>query len=251
MPPTMNIQLQRLLALQELDHRIRELKETLALIPGQVEQEKKVLEGKKGRLNALQEDIQKLQKQRNQMEQEVKAENDRLIKTQQKLPAVKTNQEYRALLTEIDTIKESISGIEDQELEILEVLEEKEAEVPEARREFEGFQKEFAEYQSRKEAEQARVRQELEEAGRKRESLVAEIDPKLFGQYEKVLKRKGDSALAQIKGDTCQGCYQQIQPQIALEVRTGGKTIHVCQFCQRFLYPVAEPTEETQSAVPK
>ena len=251
MAPPVNIQLQRMVALQELDNEIKELKDGLNLIPGQIEQAHQELEGKKTRLNAIKEEIQGLQKKRNQMELDVKTLNDQLVKTQQKLPAVKTNQEYTALLKEIDATKDKISAIEDKELELMERLEQKEQEVPEAQKEFEGFQKEFGEYKGRKETEQARFQKELEEAGKRRDAIVTDIDAKLLNQYEKVLKRKGDFAMAQVKGETCQGCYQKIQPQMALEVRSNDKVIHVCQFCQRFLYAVPEPAEETESAVSK
>lgn len=251
MTPPVIPPLRRLVALQELDNEIKELKDCLDLIPGQIDLANRELESKKSRLNTLKEDILGLQKKRNQMEQDVKSHNDQLVKTQQKLPAVKTNQEYSALLKEIDSFKEKISKVEDQELEIMEALEEKEKEIPEAQKEFEGYQKEFGEYKSRKEAEQSRIRQELDEANTRRAELVGSIDPKLVGQYEKVLKRKGDRAVAQVKGETCQGCYQKIQPQMALEVKSNDMVIHTCQYCQRFLYAVAEPAEETESAVSK
>ena len=53
-----------------------------------------------------------------------------MAKAKTKLPAVKTNKEYTAILVEVDAIKEKVSKIEDMELEVTEALEVKAKEIP-------------------------------------------------------------------------------------------------------------------------
>jgi predicted nucleic acid-binding Zn-ribbon protein len=63
------------------------------------------------------------------LEQDVAAEKDHMAKTKIKLPNVKTNKEYSAILAEVETIKNKISGWQTEELEILEELDLQEAKI--------------------------------------------------------------------------------------------------------------------------
>ena len=243
-------ELKHLVELQKKDNEINDLKKSMEIIPGQIASGQKDLEGKKSRLNALQAEIDSLKKQRNQLEQDAKAEADHMAKTKIKLPTVKTNKEYTAILAETDAIKTKITEIEDKELEIMELLDAKEQEIPGLETEFKGEEAQFIQYKQKKESELARVRQELEGAESQRAGLVKDTDPKFVSHYNKVYKSRENLAVVEVKGETCQGCYQNLQPQVALEVRTGAK-LHHCQSCDRFLYYIPEPEPQTESAVPK
>ena len=243
-------QLKCLVRLQEKDNEINDLKKSLEIIPGQIASGQKELEGKRGKMNALQAEIDSLKKQRGQLEQDAKTEADHMAKTKTKLPTVKTNKEYTAILHETDAIKTKITEIEDKELEIMELLDTKEQEIPGLEAEFKAEEDQFRQYKQQKETEQARARKELDEAEAQRAALAQDIDPKLASQYDRVRKARENIAVVTIKGETCQGCHQNLQPQVALEVRTGVK-VHQCQSCDRFLCFIPEPETQTETAVPK
>ncbi len=244
------IQLKALVELQKKDDEINDLKKSLEIIPGQLAAGQQELEATKGELNTLQAEIDSLKKQRSQLEQDAEAEADHMAKTKIKLPTVKTNKEYTAILHETDAIKAKITEIEDRELEVMELLEANEREIPGLEAEFKGEDEQFIQYQQKKEAELARFRLELEQAQSQRVGLAKDIDPKFVSHYDKVCKSRENLAVVMIKGETCQGCFQNLQPQVALEVRTGEK-LHHCQSCDRFLYYIPEPEPQTESAVPK
>ena len=244
------VQLKCLVGLQEKDNEIKDLKDALEIVPGQIAAAQKELEGKRGKLNALQAEMDSLKKRRGQLEQDAKTEADHMAKTKTKLPTVKTNKEYTAILLETDAIQAKIGEIEDKELEVMELLEVKEQEVPALEAEFKGEEDQFNEYKQKKEAEQARAQKELEEAEAQRQALVASIDPKFVARYDKIRKARNNLAVVSVKGETCQGCHQNLQPQVALEVRTGMR-VHQCQSCDRFLCCIPEPEPHTESAVPK
>jgi len=245
-------QLKLLVELQKKDNEINDLEKSLEIIPGQIVSGQNELEGKRGKLNALQEEIDSLKKQRSQLEQDAKTEADHMAKTKTKLPTVKTNKEYTAILHETDAIKTKITEIEDKELEIMELLDVKEQEIPGLEAEFKGEEDQFNQYKQKKDAEQARGRKELEEVQAQRVTLVQGIDPKFFAHYDKIRKARDNLAVVSVKGETCQGCHQNLQPQVALEVRAGER-LHQCQSCDRFLCFIPEPESEpqTESAVPK
>ena len=126
----MNSQLQRLIELQNTDSEITELERGKAAIPKQIESGKSDLKEKQEELKQAEGVLAELQKKRKDLEMEVATENDHIAKTKSKLPAVKTNKEYTAILTEVDEVKEKISVMEVKELALMEELEEKEKGIP-------------------------------------------------------------------------------------------------------------------------
>jgi predicted nucleic acid-binding Zn-ribbon protein len=132
------IQLRQLVDLQKIDDQIYEHKKALSDIPLQLDSASSELAEKKIILKVVTEEMAALQKQRKDLELEVQGENDHMAKAKTKLPAVKTNKEYTAILTEVDAIKEKVSNIEDKELEVMEILEEKAKEIPGAEKKMQG-----------------------------------------------------------------------------------------------------------------
>ncbi len=244
----MNPQLEKLISLQEIDLEISVLKRLQELIPKQIESGQADLEGKKKDLNDLKGLIDSLQKKRNQFEQDVKAESDHLAKTKTKLPAVKTNKEYSAPLSEIEAVKQKISDWENQELEVMEELEMQEAKIPGLQENFKKEEEEFAAYKSKKEGELERAQKDMEIAQARRKEIFDSIETKWAQRYEKVLKLRGDKAVVTLSEETCQGCHHQVLPQQGIEVR-GSENIETCHHCNRILYAVAEP--KTEDVAPK
>ena len=148
------LQLQQLIDLQKIDDQISEHKKVLAEIPFQLKSASEELEKKKNILKVASEEIETLQKQRKELELEVQGENDHMAKAKTKLPTVKTNKEYTAILAEIDAIKEKVSKIEDKELEVMETLEVKAKEIPGVENKCKEEDANFNEYRIKKETEE-------------------------------------------------------------------------------------------------
>ena len=242
----MNLQLQRLIELQNTDSEITELDRGNAAIPQQIESGKSDLKEKQEELKQAEGVLAELQKKRKDLEMEVATENDHIAKTKSKLPAVKTNKEYTAILTEVDAVKEKISVLEDKELELMEKLEEKEKRIPAFKAQCKEEEENFNAYKAKKEAEAKRTEEELEVLRARRHAAAGGIEEKLLGQYNKVFKARDSLAVVTIKENICQGCHSQILPQQVIDVKMG-ETINQCEQCSRILY--WEETSET--AVPK
>ena len=242
----MNPQLQRLIELQNTDSEITELDRGNAAIPQQIESGKSDLKEKQEELKQAEGVLAELQKKRKDLEMEVATENDHIAKTKSKLPAVKTNKEYTAILTEVDAVKEKISVLEDKELELMEELEEKEKGIPAFKVQCKEEEENFNAYKAKKEAEAKRTEEELEVLRARRHAAAGGIEEKLLGQYDKVFKARDSLAVVTIKENICQGCHSQILPQQVIDVKMG-ETINQCEQCSRILY--WEETSET--AVPK
>jgi hypothetical protein len=240
------LQLQQLILLQKLDDEIAEHNNLLAEIPAQIDAGQKELEAKKKVLTAGQAEIKALQDKRKAIESEVQSENDHMAKVKTKLPAVKTNKEYTAILAEIDGIKVKVEGLEDKELEVMEVLEEKQKAIPGIEKDCKEEDTRFQEYKAKKSAELERMKQELDVFIAKREKLMEQIDNVVVQRYEKVAKSHNGKAVVSLQESICQGCFQQILPQVVINVKLG-ESIQQCANCLCFLYF----EEVSEAATPK
>ena len=240
------LQLQQLVQLQKIDDQILEHKKALVDIPTQIDSARAELEEKKNILKVVTEEIEILQKQRKDLELEVQEENDHMAKAKTKLPAVKTNKEYTAILTEVDAIKEKVSKIEDMELEVMEALEVKSKEIPGVEKKCREEDVYFNEYRQKKITEEERFKQELEELMGKRKDISAQLDMVILKRYEKISNSREGRAVAGLRENICQGCFQQVLPQMVIEVKVAEK-IHQCGGCMRFLFW----EEVSETTVPK
>ena len=240
------LQLEQLVNLQNIDDQVFEHKKNLADIPVQLDSARAELEEKKNILKVVTEEIESLQKKRKDLELEVQGENDHMAKAKTKLPAVKTNKEYTAILVEVDAIKEKVSKIEDMELEVMEALEMKAKEIPGVEKKCKEEDAYFNEYQLKKDNEEKRFKKELEELVEKRKNISAQLDTVILKRYEKISNSRDGRAVAGLRENICQGCFQQVLPQMVIEVKVAVK-IHQCGGCMRFLFW----DEVSETTVPK
>ena len=240
------LQLQQLVLLQNLDDEIAEHNKLLAEVPLQIDARRAELEEVKKILATGQEEIKALQDKRKAIESEVQVENDHMAKIKIKLPAVKTNKEYTAILSEVDAVKVKVSELEDKELEIMEVLEEKQKEIPAIEKKCKEEDALFQEYKTKKEGELSRMKQELDVYIAKREKLMEQVDKVMVQRYEKIAKSRGGQAVASLRENICQGCFQQILHQMVIDIKVG-ETILQCSSCLCFLYW----EEVSEAATPK
>jgi uncharacterized protein len=231
----MQEQLNFLIQLQQIDKSIQDLLLTSEENPRKIKLIDQDIQEVQEALQAFIQEMESLKKQRKSLEREIEECDQKIKKSQVKLMEVKTNKEYKAMLTETDELKRGKSGKEDLLLELLEKLEE-------------GIQKEkglkknaeakTAEGKIKKdllEKERQAYEIELLEINQKRKELTARIDSPLLKQYEFLRDRLKGVAVAEVKDATCLSCHMQIPPQLYNELHRKDKIIP-CPSCLRILY---------------
>ena len=244
----MHPMLKQLIALQDLDNEIMFLEKRLKEMPRQIETSRSHLESEKESVSVARQEIDAQKKKRHQLEQQVQTETDNMAKAKVKQTSVKTNEEFRALKNEIDFIQEKIASIEDEELVMMESLEEKEKTFPEVEARFKVEEKKFQEFKRQKENHIENVKNDLQGLQGQRRGLAESIDPEWSKHYKKVAKMRGSNVVVPLVENQCQGCHQQIKPQLVIDVKIGEKVFE-CDRCNRILY--WKPEEETETVAPE
>ena len=116
----MNQTLEQLIKLQEIDHRLLEIKDYMGDLPSTVEtqgKEVKTLESEnEEKLNRIFD----IEKEMRHYEREIESMNTQMLKYKEQLYLVKSNKEYDSLNHEIDHMKTKISEAETQLLNFIE-----------------------------------------------------------------------------------------------------------------------------------
>ena len=230
----MNEQLRLLRELQDVDLQLKAIEADKERYPMEMKNLDEKLASEKEMSKQKRERIELLEKERRQKEGDLELGQERIKKAQSKLYDIKTNKEYQALLTEIETLKEVDSQ---REIEILEIMDE----IDELKKEYGGVEKALLEMEERIGAEKRQLEQSLGEADsalatkkRKRTMITKKLPPELMGLY-RTLREKRRTAVVPARFGTCQGCNVRIPPQMFNEVQKN-EAIIVCPSCNRILY---------------
>jgi uncharacterized protein len=226
--------IEKLLELQVADKEIRTLQDEIAALPKRVAAIEEKLAGTKGQLDKARASAKADEANRKKFEAAIQDLQGKISKYRDQSLDVKTNEQYKALLHEIQFAEQQIRINEDRILEVMVNAETRDKEVKAAEAELKA---ETAEIEKEKEEARkitAEDQKKLDEWNAKRNGLRHGIDADLLRRYERVSKFRG-TGLAEVRDHKCMGCQVMLRPQTYNEVRKGEEIIY-CDSCQRVLY---------------
>lgn len=224
-----------LLRLQEQDLEIHAMRAKEKQIPDQkkrFETQRRHLEEGLAQREAK---VKELQVQQRTYESEIEQFQATISKYEGQLHGVKKNEEYQALLHEIDSLRKQVNQREEQILALM-------MEIEEARDLLNEEKTRVAEQVKGIEAEMAAIDAELAEAKKKRQDLEGNrtqlsqaVDAAMLRRYDRVRKSgRILRAVVPLRGDVCSGCNMNLRPQFVNEILAGEP--HSCHHCGRILY---------------
>lgn len=232
--------LESLIAVQELDTAADAARRRLAELPGaekllaqQVAAATAVLEQAKDRLN---DNTQA----RRELEKQVAVIDGRLARFEEHKAAVKTNQEFTALLHEIETARGGKDVLETQILALLEDADQIGAAIAEAERAVVATRRDTDAARDALGRERAALDADVARLAADRAAQTPGIDAVLLAKYEQLLKQRRMIAVAPMKGDMCGACNVRLRPAVSQNVRRATEIVQ-CDSCQRILYPLPTP----------
>jgi hypothetical protein len=231
----MALLLEGLLQLQQLDHQKTTFRDRLTQLPVELGRSQQRVETARQAKNQTQQALDECQKARRAKESDLQAQEERLAKLKERLTEIKTNKEYHAHLTEIETAKQAQVKIEDELLLSMEQgetlaqqLKQRESELAQTTASAKAEETHLA--QERLEIEQGVAQLETETA-----TLEQSIEPGLLKEYRRLHARWKGPVIVPIQNGSCSGCRLAVPPQLIAEVRRH-EAAQYCPHCGRFLY---------------
>jgi predicted nucleic acid-binding Zn-ribbon protein len=227
--------LDALVALQKLDTAAESARRRLADMPGTEQAIAERIAACRGAVAAVKERLAANQVSRRELEKQVAVVDGRLARFDDHKAAVKTNQEFTALLHEIATAKSEKDGIEDQILELLEAADHITADIATAEGALAEAKREGDAALADLSIEKRALEEELARLSDERRREAAAVSPAVLAKYEQLLKARRMIAVAAIEGELCTACHVRLRPAMAQLVRRN-EDIVTCDSCQRILY---------------
>ncbi len=229
----MENELDLLVKIQGLDDEAKEAEARLTQIPKEIARLETEIKAKEEELTHSETRMQELKKTYKLKELEIADNEGKISKLNTQTFAVKTNEEYRAILSEVEFLKKKNRELEDEMLGILEEEEKIENSIDRSRTEA----KEFANAKRTKIDELKREHQATQErqktAEAKLKDTLAKLPDDLRELYDRIARVRG-TAVCMITDNTCTGCYANLTHQFLNELKKRNKIL-VCDNCGRIL----------------
>ena len=230
-----------LIKLQSVENRLRAAKATLNRCRRNVIIQENQIRSIQSAIESKKEAIQLTKIQADRLELELKTRDEQLAKLRASLNLAKTNKEYAAVLTQLNTTKADSSKFETQALELMKDIEQDEATCAELEAQITD-QKQKLE-QIRKEAEVSAVKhqEKIDNIQTEWHQAANSIPAEVLEVFNRVADTYDGEAIAQVEaGDekqtvyTCGGCFMGLTAETANLLMTKDEVIR-CPNCTRIL----------------
>jgi hypothetical protein len=244
----LNADLEALIHLQETHHKITaltyrietEIPEHIAVVESELRVVSEAVDASRGT-------IEQAEAARVRLEHELRLAEDKLEKYKASLMQVKTNDEYRAALNEIDYMNRARTELESSILELMEDSETR-------REQLKTLEAEFAVEDDKIRADRKVHEDERDELITERKVLEAEVDTiteSLPDAHLRVFRRiaavRGGVALAEAANGVCVACNVVLRAAVFQQVKRNERIIP-CDSCGRVLYHRAAKQKVAEEA---
>ena len=242
----MNQDLQHLIQLQELDLAAERDRRRIEELPALQQALEARLAAATAGVTAVKDRIAAMQTARREIEKDLAAVQTRLSKFKGQLMEVKTNKEYQAMQKEIAVAEQEVRAQEDRLLERMEEADTLAAELKAAES---GLARERAAVASEEQAmaaQRVELERELTSLASTRKDIVPKLSREALTLFERVSAGRKGIAVAEARDGICTVCHVRLRPQVFNEVRRNDG-LHQCESCTRILYFVPTAPQAASS----
>lgn len=232
----MEANIRALLNLQEKDVERINAEHQLEQIPKDIELFQKKIDAVKAEEKGARDSLKQLELKRKDADLRLKEAEEKIVKLKTAQMAVKKNEEYQALTKEIELQNARVSACEDEELEILEQIDKKQAEVQERAKGFTDRVKEVEAQINQLKKQEGEVRGRIGRLKDLVEEAAKEVNPVILKKYQQVVRqvKRGPFVVA-VKAGRCEGCHLRVSNEVSIAARKE-EGIQQCDNCFRILY---------------
>jgi uncharacterized protein len=235
MPPTPpHVSLDILRTLHRLHRQLTDLRDRKEYGPKRVRAAEAHVTHREAELAKSQADLKKFRVATDQKQLQLKSGEDKIKDLQRKLNTATSNREYQALKDQIAADNMAGSVLSDEILEALEKVDQSQTKIHEldatlaaARKKAEAVRAEVQKLAPTLQGDIDRLDAELKQA-------EAALPPAIRDVYQRVVRSRGEDALAAVENEFCGGCNQHVPVNVCAEILLGHPMF--CRSCGRLLY---------------
>ena len=162
-------------------------------------------------------------------------EGKKAMDKRMRMNRIKNAKELQALQREIELMRLGNGELEEELIKIMQEIDAIRAQIQTKESEMAAMQEEWQKKQDELQVEINGIDAAVSEASTRRKSIASQVTGDLISRYELIFSRRGGTAVVEVAGGICQGCYMNVPPQLWNEIIRNEK-VHLCPSCQRILF---------------
>jgi predicted nucleic acid-binding Zn-ribbon protein len=225
--------------LQLIDTETGEKKEILRRVESQLDRKEGLLSAQR-KLSDGEVSLRKSQGKLRSLELDLEEILSKIASTQQMLYGgeITNPKELASLEQEIDYLKRRQSEVEDETLETMAEVEDRESWLKAEEERLERMEEDWEAIQEDLRRRAVELGSRLKYLEGKREEILLMISEEDLPMYDDLRRQKGGQAVAVLEGGICQGCRVALPTSLVQKVRRGQDLVY-CGSCQRILYSLS------------
>jgi uncharacterized protein len=239
----LHAQIEVLAALQIVDREIREHAAVKQGLLGELHEKQRFIQERKEEIDALTAACAAKEKVRHDKDKLLRDESLKATDKRMRMNRIKNIKELQALQREIDQIRQANGEAEEELLNLMVEIDGLKGEIKDKQETLLAAQQDWQQKQEALQAQIAAIDQAVEKASIRRQTIAQAIDAGLMSRYQLIFSRRAGTAVVEVTGGICQGCYMNIPPQLWNEIIRSDK-VNLCPSCQRILYYKAPQAQE-------
>lgn len=230
-------------------HRLQEIELQLAEVQGKIDKKHRAVKRQEERIAQIDADIaarqDTIKKDRidaDRLELDMKSREAAISKHRQQLNEAKTNKEYSAILTQLNTEKADSSKVEERVLTMMTELEAKQKSIDEIKTLRAAEVARRDELLAEAKAAETAAKSRLTELKAQRDAAASVVPEKALGLFNRIAQKNEGEALAKVVRThpkraeyACDGCNMAINIEQVNAVMSRDEAV-LCNSCRRILY---------------
>ncbi len=219
--------------LHRIHQNLTELRSRLERGPKQVKAGVDRIDRLTTALNEKKEQHKRLRMNADEKELQLKEREQRILDIRNKLNSASTNKEYQTFIEQIAADEQANSVLSDEILELFDKVEKDLEGVKAAENEVEQAKEELKKIETRVTSEKDTLLNDVQRLEGQLTEAEGGVPEEIRVDYDRIVRARGEDALAPLDGETCGGCYTTLRPQVLNELALG--QVVFCS-CGRLLY---------------
>lgn len=220
--------------LHRILRQLSDLKNRLQRGPRQIQVAESAIQRVDEELAANKERLTRTRITADQKELQLRQRENRIVDIKTKLNACSTNREYQAFLEQIAADEQANSVLSDEILELLDKVTQLQSEIKDVQTKRQRADDELAVTRKRIEGERAMLESEVARLSNDLTEAEKQLPGDFRIDFQRLVKARGEEALAQLEGECCGGCYTTVTTQTYNELRM--YKLVSCKSCGCILY---------------
>ena len=214
--------------LHRIHQNLTELRNRLDRGPRQIKANEDSVARLEAALAEKKEEHKRLRMSSDEKELQLKEREQRILDIRNKLNSASTNKEYQTFIEQIAADEQANSVLSDEILEMFDKVSEDQKLVKAAEDEVETGKSELKKVRERVESEKESLLADIQRLESQLAEAELNVPEEIKDDYERLVRARGEEALAPLDGETCGGCYTNLRPQMLNELALGKAVFCTC-----------------------